>query len=224
MPASQLLRRVARWIVASVVFGGVMMALQGDWASPFLWGLTFGFSGVFAYASISMLDDDLAQERFRPPTQGADAVALRWIRLTALTAFLFAPLDSGRLHWSSTVPAPLRMCGIVGFVVGFWFVVFAMKTNRYFSAVIRIQDDRGHRVVDRGPYAMIRHPGYLGMIVVAPMVVLALGSWWALVPALAYSALIARRVIVEDRFLRLHLAGYDAYAARVPHRVIPGVW
>ena len=69
----------------------------------------------------------------------------------------------------------------------------AMASNRFFSVAVRVQTDRGHRVVSEGPYALIRHPGYLAMSVAAPASALALGSWWALAPALAYSALIVRR-------------------------------
>jgi protein-S-isoprenylcysteine O-methyltransferase Ste14 len=208
----------------SIVIGGTVMALAGQWTSPFLWSLAVGVSAVFLYATVFVLDDDLARERFRPPSSGADAVALRWIRFSALAALVFAPLDSGRLHWSAEVPAAIRIIGIGGFVVGFWLVVHAMGANRYFSPVIRIQGERGHHVVDQGPYAVVRHPGYLGMMIVSPMAVLAMGSWWALIPAGMYWALIVRRVVVEDQFLRANLKGYNQYAGRVRHRVIPGVW
>jgi protein-S-isoprenylcysteine O-methyltransferase Ste14 len=216
--------RFLRWLLVSLVAAVAIMALAGQWRSPYLWGVAIAFSAVFLYATVAVLDDDLARERFQPPSSGADATALRWIRLSALAAVIVAPLDGGRLHWSGEVPGAVRLIGIAGFIVGFWLVVHAMSVNRYFSPVIRIQDERGHRVVDAGPYAIIRHPGYLGMLIVSPMVVLALGSWWALLPAGLYWALILRRVTAEDRFLHAHLAGYDQYAARVTSRVIPGVW
>src|SRR5262249_2571577 len=154
----------------------------------------------------------------------ADAVALRWIRLSALATFVIAPLDSGRLHWSAPVPQLLRALAVAVTPGSFFLVVRAMMTNRFFSPVIRVQKERGHRVIDHGPYAVVRHPGYFGMVVFAPTAALALGSWWALIPAGIYCALILRRALVEDRFLRANLAGYDEYAGRVRHRVIPGVW
>jgi len=200
------------------------MALAGEWMSPYLWGFALGFSAVFLYATVFVLDDDLARERFRPPSKGADAVALRWIRLSALAAVVLAPLDSGRFHWSAEVLPAIRILGIAGFAIGFWLVVDAMRANHYFSPVIRIQDERGHHVVDQGPYAIIRHPGYLGMLIVSPMSVLALGSLWALIPAAVYWTLILRRVVAEDRFLRANLDGYAQYAGRVRSRVIPGIW
>jgi protein-S-isoprenylcysteine O-methyltransferase Ste14 len=105
------------------------------------------------------------------------------------------------------------------------FLVFhAMLSNRFFSAVVRIQRDRGHRVVDRGPYAHVRHPGYAGMMAVAPLSGLALGSWVSVGLALLYSALILRRVFFEDSFLRRNLEGYEAYTERVRYRLVPGIF
>jgi protein-S-isoprenylcysteine O-methyltransferase Ste14 len=216
--------RFVRWLIASVVIGGAIMGLAGQWTSPYLWSFVVGLSALLFYATLVVLDDDLARERFRPPSPGADAVALRWIRLSAVAALVLAPLDSGRLHWSGEVSPLVRMIGLGGFLFGFWIVLHAMTVNRFFSAVIRIQSDRGHRVVDQGPYAIVRHPGYLGMLLVSPMAALALGSWWALLPAGLYSALIVRRIVAEDRFLHENLAGYPQYASRVTRRVLPGVW
>jgi Putative protein-S-isoprenylcysteine methyltransferase len=100
----------------------------------------------------------------------------------------------------------------------------AMRENRFFSAVVRIQSDRGHRVVDTGPYSIVRHPGYAGLLLVPPVSGLALGSWLAFAVGVMMSMMVVRRVLFEDAFLREHLEGYRAYAQRVPHRLIPGVW
>jgi protein-S-isoprenylcysteine O-methyltransferase Ste14 len=131
-------------------------------------------------------------------------------------------IDS-RFKWT-TVPDSWRIAGLVGFTLGFLLIVQAMKTNRFFSSVVRIQEDRGHQVVDRGPYSLIRHPGYAGMMPAIPFGGLAMGSWIAVGFGLVYTALILRRVAFEDAFLQNNLAGYKAYAGRVPYRLIPGVW
>jgi protein-S-isoprenylcysteine O-methyltransferase Ste14 len=89
---------------------------------------------------------------------------------------------------------------------------------------VRVQDDRGHRVIDSGPYSVVRHPGYAGMLLGMPFSGLALGSWLAAGIGLVLSALIFRRVLFEDAFLKKNLTGYAAYADRVRHRLIPGVW
>jgi len=217
-------KRLMRAAAIVVFIGGGLMALAGDWRSPWLWSLSAALAVLVFWVTLKVLDSDLAQERFRPPSRGADAVALAWIRASAATLFVFAPIDSGRLHWSAPVAPVLRVIGICGFVLGAWFTFRAMAANRFFSPVVRVQSERGHRVIDVGPYARMRHPGYLGMAVFAPMAALALGSWWALVPAGLYTTLILRRAAVEDRFLHGHLPGYAEYAARVRFRILPGIW
>ncbi len=100
----------------------------------------------------------------------------------------------------------------------------AMMTNRFFSAVIRIQKDRGHQVIDQGVYGVIRHPGYAGMIPSMTFSGLALGSWLGAALGFCYALMMIRRVLFEDAFLRAQLQGYQDYTARVRYRLIPGVW
>jgi protein-S-isoprenylcysteine O-methyltransferase Ste14 len=215
-------KKLTRWLLFNVVFCGGLLALSGEWTSPLLWTYLACVSAVFFYALMS-IDEDLAKERFHPPKPSADAAALRWIRASAIATLIVMPLDR-RFHWSAPMPDALRILAIVGSLVAILFVFRAMLTNRFFSAVIRIQDDRGHRVVDRGPYAVIRHPGYAGMIAGVPLVPSALGSWWGFPIAMVYASLIANRVSVEDRFLQKNLPGYVEYTTRVKSRLVPGIW
>jgi protein-S-isoprenylcysteine O-methyltransferase Ste14 len=99
-----------------------------------------------------------------------------------------------------------------------------MSANRFFSPVVRVQRERGHTVVDRGPYAIIRHPGYAGMTILAVGGALLLGSFAALAPALIFAALVLRRVFFEDAFLKENLEGYREYSERVRFRLVPGIW
>ena len=214
------MKRMLRWCVGTAVVGGCLL-IVGNGRDPWLWAYVAAFGLVGAYA-IGSMDDDLAKERFSPPTKGADRLALRWVRLIAGAHLVGGILDS-RFGWTS-VPGPLRGLGLAGFTLAFLLIARSMRANRFFSAVVRIQDDRGHRVVDSGPYSIVRHPGYAGMIAFAPCSGLALGSWISVALALVYSALILRRVGFEDGFLRKNLAGYEAYAGRVPYRLVPGLW
>lgn len=99
-----------------------------------------------------------------------------------------------------------------------------MIVNRFFSAVVRLQTDRGHHVVTAGPYRIVRHPGYVGIIVGCMCSPIALGSWLAAVPMVPCLALFVRRTVLEDRFLRENLDGYADYANRVRYRLLPGLW
>lgn len=215
-------RRVARWVLGIGVVVGLVIVLSGRWTDPWLWSYVAVWAGVSFYALMS-IDEDLARERFNPPEPGADRVAVGVIRAIALAHIVIGALDTGRLHWTS-VPSSLRAVGLAGLALSALLIFYAMLSNRFFSAVVRIQKDRGHRVIDSGPYSTVRHPGYAGMILVAPMSGLALGSWISVGLAVMYSALILRRVLFEDAFLRRHLDGYDAYAARVRYRLVPGIF
>ena len=188
------------------------------WLALYL--VAWSIFGVYAMVSI---DDDLARERFRPPEPGADRAPLRAIRLLALAHLVVGTLDAGRWHLAP-VPDTLRALALVLMMPSALFVVQAMRANRFFSPVVRVQKERGHRVIDNGPYGTIRHPGYLGMIVSVMCSGLALGSWLGFALAALYAALILRRVFFEDAFLQSNLEGYADYARRVPYRLIPGGW
>ena len=108
--------------------------------------------------------------------------------------------------------------------MAFSFSMWAMVVNRFFSSVVRLQPERGHRVIDSGPYRFVRHPGYAGMMVAALLGGIVLGSWWSMVPMLAFAAMAIRRLMMEDRFLNAELEGYREYAGRVRSKVLPGLW
>jgi protein-S-isoprenylcysteine O-methyltransferase Ste14 len=179
---------------------------------------------AFVAYTTAAVDRTLMKERFRPAGPTADRGLLLLIRLSAAAQLTVSLLDIGRFHWSDTVPAWLRASAMVVLAASLALLSLAMTTNRFFSSAIRIQSDRGHHVVRAGPYAIVRHPGYLAMIVFVPAEALALGSWYGLSLALVYSAAIAWRVSVEDRYLRGRLDGYVEYASDVRYRLVPGVW
>jgi protein-S-isoprenylcysteine O-methyltransferase Ste14 len=214
------MKRIARWALVTGVLGAGVLTL-GNGRDPWLWAYVMAFGAVGLYAMLT-LDEDLVRERFNPPSPGADRLSLRFVRLVALAQLVIAVADS-RFGWSH-VPDALRATGLLGFVACFFVIARAAHANRFFSSVVRIQSDRGHHVVDTGPYATIRHPGYAGMLPLVQFSALAMGSWFAFVAAFTYSALILRRVLFEDRYLQQNLDGYAAYAGRVPYRLIPGVW
>ena len=215
--------RLKLWAFATSLIATLVFVLAGTWRDPWLWAYVSVWSATAAYAFLG-IDDDLARERFRPPTASADRVGLAFIRLVALTHIVVGALDTGRWHLTAPVPPIVRALALAAMAAGLTMFYRAMRENQFFSAVVRIQDDRGHRVVDTGPYSIVRHPGYAGLLVVPPVSGLALGSWLAVAVGAIMSALVVRRVLFEDAFLRQHLTGYGAYAERVPHRLIPRVW
>ena len=109
-------------------------------------------------------------------------------------------------------------------LVGFGLSVWAEAVNKFFEPTVRIQTDRGHKVIDNGPYAIVRHPEYASACLLFAGVALCLGSLWALIPGGISSLLIILRTHWEDQTLQAELTGYKQYAERVHYRLIPGVW
>ena len=136
---------------------------------------------------------------------------------------IVAGLDH-RYGWSPRVPLWLNLVGFVLIAVGYAFGSWAMAENRFFSTLVRIQMDQGHVVCDSGPYRFMRHPGYAGNIPPLFGIVLALGSAWALIPAVAATILTVVRTALEDQTLQKELPGYRDYARRICYRLIPGIY
>lgn len=215
-------KRLMLWLLGVSAVTAFVFSVAGSWRDPWLWA----YAGVWAattFYGISGIDNDLARERFRPPEKSADHVALAFVRVLAIGHVVVGALDAGRWHLAP-VPSPVRGISLAVMALTFGMFYRAMHENRFFSAVVRVQGDRAHRVVDSGPYSLVRHPGYLGLMIGIPFSGLALGSFLAAGIGLVLTALIVRRVLFEDAFLRGNLEGYVEYAARVPHRLVPGVW
>ena len=114
--------------------------------------------------------------------------------------------------------------GYLLFAAGYALSTWALAVNKFFEPSVRIQTDRGQKVIDTGPYRIVRHPGYAAGIPALVGIALALGSWWALIPVGISSALVILRTQWEDQTLQAELPGYKDYTRRVRCRLIPGVW
>lgn len=218
------MRRALLLLIAFLtVAGGLVFGIAGRWDLPFFWAILLLLGG-YTLAVSWLLDPELVRERRNPAVAGPDRTLRALLGLLVIAHLVVAALDVGRLHWSDTAPVELRVAGVLGYAASLAFVLWAMRTNRFFIPAVRLQPERVHQVVSAGPYALVRHPGYLGSAAGAVFGGLALGSWLAFVPLLgALLALIARTAF-EDRFLHAGLAGYAEYARRVRYRLVPGVW
>ena len=193
---------------------------------------TWGWGWAYLAATLCVV---AVNARVMPPELVAErgrskAGARAWDRaLTRIGAvpYLALPAVAGldeRWRLSPEMPAAAHLAGLAAFLLGQGLFTWAVASNRFFSTAVRIQADRGHTVQTGGPYAFVRHPGYAGAGAATLASPLALGSWWALVPAAATAAILVARTALEDRMLRAELPGYEAYARRVRWRLVPGVW
>jgi protein-S-isoprenylcysteine O-methyltransferase Ste14 len=147
--------------------------------------------------------------------------------LFAVAYFVGIPLIAGldeRSGWTGEMAQVLHLTGAAAFLLGFAILIWGMVSNAYFATVVRIEEERGHRVCDTGPYQFVRHPGYVGAIVHSLSIPLIVGSLWALIPGGVAAVLMIARTALEDRTLHEELGGYTEYAGRVGYRLVPGVW
>jgi protein-S-isoprenylcysteine O-methyltransferase Ste14 len=205
------------------LMGACLFAGAGRWDLPSFWAY-LGMWTAAIVLGMFVADPTLVKERIRPGPGGKDYLTVSLLTIPWFGQFIVAGLDVGRYHWSDTIPFVLQVTGLVAVAAAFGVLIWATAVNRFFSSVIRIQTDRGHHVITRGPYRFVRHPAYA----VCPLLMigsgLALGSWLATLIGLLMVPAILHRTVLEDRILREELPGYAEYAKRVRYQLFPGVW
>lgn len=190
--------------------------------------LYFGLSvlGLVINIILTRNNDELIRERSRPgpDVQSWDKKILGFSALLSLVAYIVAGLDSGRFHWSPSFGFWMVVVGAVLTVIGQVIFAVAKYQNNFFSSVVRLQKERDHKVCDRGLYKLVRHPGYLGMILSWIGFPLVLNSVYSLIPVLLAMILLIVRTGLEDRFLMKELVGYKEYMGKTKYRLVPWVW
>ena len=218
-----------RVIVRAVVSLGLMLVVlfisAGRW--DYWYGLTYFILFTYVYLfNWILIPSDLVKERLEPGpgTKKWDYVFHAFHFPVAYSIPLVAALDGGRYHWTGEFPLWIKVLAFAVIFLAYSFEILSLRMNRFFSSTVRIQKDRGHFVIDKGPYAFIRHPGYAASIISAFCIAIALNSFWALIPAGLYALLFIVRTVLEDKTLQRELPGYADYAARVKYRLFPWVW
>lgn len=194
------------------------------WARGWWYLAIFVAATLVAIVYIWRVDPELFAIR-RKPQAGSKPWDLAFVvvTLTSMAAILPVAGFDYRLDWSE-LPDGLVWLGYLLFGAGFWLTAWAQGVNRHFELTVRIQTDRGHKVVDTGPYAMIRHPGYIGGVALGLGTALALGSLVAVIPAAICAVALALRTLAEEATLSEELEGYADYMRKVRFRWIPGIW
>ena len=139
----------------------------------------------------------------------------------AFVAVILFPAIDHRLGWS-TVPVWGGVSGDALVALGLLGIFFVFKENTYTSATIEVAAEQ--KVVDTGPYALVRHPMYTSALVMLLGVPLALGSWWGLLTVIPITLVMVWRLLEEERFLAKNLSGYMAYMTKVRWRLLPSIW
>ena len=202
-------------------------ARTADW--PAGWTLLVLFAACSIAVGIYLLRHDpaLLRERMTLPSHGNQArrdkllllgVGLLWC------LWLFGMGRDALHHRFAAMPPAMQALGALLFVAGFGMAAWTFAANSFASPAVRMQPERGHPVIDTGPYAFVRHPMYAGALLIFLGMPLLLGSPIGLLGLPIGAAVLALRTGWEEQALRAGLRDYEAYAARVRHRFVPGLW
>jgi protein-S-isoprenylcysteine O-methyltransferase Ste14 len=233
LDANPEIRRAVRiWLRKQVTFllilPVVLFVPAGTFDWPMAWVQVTLYVLVFLVSATLLVRRDPSLIAERAQVQEG---TLRWDLVLTTLAVVVLPLLTWivagfdfRWGWTPPVPPLVLWGAVLLWILGYGLVLWAMASNTFFSATVRIQEERGHRVAQAGPYALIRHPGYTGAIVNQLATPLMLGSLWALLPGVLAALLFVVRTVLEDRFLQRELPGYREYVEQVQFRLIPGIW
>jgi protein-S-isoprenylcysteine O-methyltransferase Ste14 len=210
------------WFAGSLFLGAGRLDWIRGWISVGLSVVGMTVVGLIVRHYNSGLLEERAKWR-RKDTKLFDKIFLAVYIPLILIQPAVAGLDAGRYHWAS-MPFSLVYVGSLLFVVALTVITWAMVVNPFAESSVRIQNDRGHRVITSGPYRFVRHPMYVGMILMYLANPLIWGSVAALLITAITTPLLVWRTSGEDRTLSLELTGYPEYTARTRYRLVPGLW
>jgi protein-S-isoprenylcysteine O-methyltransferase Ste14 len=190
--------------------------------------LSFFFAPVLVIPRALARDDPaLLEERMKPLIQKGQPLWDKLIMASFVLLFfgwlILMGLDAGRFRWSA-MPPLLQWLGAAGILISMWIWSWTVQANPFLANVVKIQAERGHRVVTKGPYGFVRHPFYATTLLLLPSAALMLGSWFGLAAAVPLAGVVVLRTALEHRELHRKLGGYADYAQRIRYRLVPWLW
>jgi protein-S-isoprenylcysteine O-methyltransferase Ste14 len=214
-------------VIVIIPFLPLLISRDWDWWEAWVYAIVFILGFIISRVLAAQRHPDLLAERVRF-MQHEDAKSWdKWLAplvgIGSGLILLVAGLDA-LFGWSPPFSLPLKIAALAAILAGYALGTYAFIENRFFSGVVRIQTERGHRVVSSGPYRWVRHPGYAGTLLAYLATPVLLDSLWAFVPAVVISIVLLIRTVLEDKTLQDELTGYREYTRRVRYRLLPGVW
>ncbi|UCE90276.1 MAG: isoprenylcysteine carboxylmethyltransferase family protein [Pseudomonadota bacterium] len=213
------------------LFAIALMWPAGTWRWWEAWVLV-GLWAVFGVVMTNYLlrhDPALLAERLKlvplhKDQKHWDKVLMLAFLVAGIGLYIVPGFDVVRFGWSEALPLWMQVVAMFIHLPCFVMLGWVMRENTYLSQVVRIDEERDHRVITTGPYALVRHPMYTVTIVLLFAVPVALGSRFALVLAVFLTGLLIVRTCFEDRTLHAELPGYPEYVKQTRYRLLPGVW
>jgi len=221
------LRGIARVVIIGLLIGGALFFGAGtfDWFSGWFFLGVFTLSIMFNLFILLKKTPDLMRERWKrkSDTKPFDKVFGLFYMLSTLSMFLLSGMDSVRYEWTQ-MDRSLTYAGLGLHILGTIPILWSMLSNPHLETTVRIQNDRGHKVITEGPYRYVRHPMYVGVSLMFIGWGFLLGSWVAVGVAVWIILLLIIRTALEDRTLQMELEGYKEFCQKTRYRLVPGIW
>ena len=213
-----------------VIFPILLIFLSGDWFWTEGWIFSIWYM-VLCFTVINYLyrnDPSLLAERYKKPgtanQKGWDKYFVSILLIMFVAWIVIMPLDSKRYGWTTHFPIWLKVLGGIGLLLSFFFFYRSYTDNTFLSPLVRIQSERKQKVISTGVYGFVRHPMYLGSILLFEGTPLLLGSSYGLIIGMILILLMVGRILGEEKMLVNELEGYEDYKKKVRYRLIPFVW
>ncbi len=217
-------------LIYPLIYPVLTLGLAGDWlwVEGWLWAGTLVVAIYSIYAYLFIKDPALLKERFQKPgsknQKNWDKILLTIFFITILVWLVIMPLDAKRFGWSPEFPLWLKIIGWILTAIAWVSIFQVFRENTFASPLVRIQTERKQKVISTGPYSIVRHPMYAGLLLWLFGTPLLLGSLYGLLIAFPLAGLLAIRAVKEEKMLKEELEGYESYARGVKYRFIPKVW
>lgn len=212
-------------VLSTLVIQGILLFVFAGTIQWF-WAWLFMFLGVIILGiNYFVLPAEVVEERGRKKenVKKWDQILTSINIIPIMGIFIISGLDY-RFHWSALQPISSHVLGLLIYFLGSMLFTWSMISNQFFSTMVRLQIERGHKVASKGPYRHIRHPGYVGYILMVLAIPFALGALWGLLMSGIVIILFIIRTALEDMTLKKELKGYLDYSQKVKYRLIPYIW
>ncbi len=223
-------RELFSFIVVTLVYALFPLLIVGRWD----WWPGWAYAGLMILSTIASRaiafrkNPGILAERAHS-LENKDAK--EWDKKLVPFAAMLGPISllivsglEARFTWTPVLANWIPLTALAALILALLFGNWAFLENQFFSGTVRIQTERGHYVIDTGPYHYVRHPGYASAIWTYIAMPLLFGSLWGLIPAIITTALFVLRTALEDKTLQEELPGYKEYTRRTKYRLMPGIW
>ena len=223
-------RKVVFTFLFILLFPALILVLSGDFTWTQGWIFCIWFI-LLCYSTILYLyrrDPALLAERYMKPGAANQEAWDRYVSYGIMVGFtiwiVIMPLDAKRFGWSHAFPLGLNVLGVAALTGSFLLFFRSYTDNTFLSPLVRLQEDRKQRVVSTGVYRFVRHPMYLGGILMFIGAPLLLGSYYGILLGLVLTILLMARILGEEAMLTENLEGYREYTRMVRYRLFPYLW